>query len=213
MQQKIKPGIWWTALIGCLFAWTGIGIQLYDTLQTSRLSVPGTLVKFFSYFTILTNLLVALYFSAIVFASNSDFSKFFRKHSSSTAIAVYILVVGIIYNLSLRSIWTFTGWARLSNELLHTVTPIYFLLYWLFIKEREKLIFRVVIYWMIFPLLYLIYSLIRGTIVHSYPYPFIDVNNLGYSSVIVNSLGVAAVFFILFTIFIVINNRLKPRSK
>jgi len=209
MQQKIKPEIWWTALIGCLFAWTGIGIQLYDTLQTSRLSVPGTLVKFFSYFTILTNLLVALYFSAIVFATDAAIGKFFRKYACSTAIAVYILVVGIIYNVSLRSIWTFTGWAKLSNELLHTVTPAYFLIYWFFITEKEKLFFSTIFYWMIYPLFYLIHTLIRGTIVHSYPYPFIDVNALGYSKVILNCLGVAVLFFLLFIIFIVIGNRLK----
>jgi hypothetical protein len=209
MQQKINPKLWWVALAGCLFAWAGIGIQLYDTLEIRQLSIPNTLIKFFSYFTILVNLLVALHYSAIVFASGSAMSRFFRKHSSTTAIAAYILVVGIIYNISLRSIWTFTGWGRLSNELLHTVTPVCFLLYWLFITVKEKLSFRVIIYWMAFPLLYLVYSLIRGTIVHSYPYPFIDVNSLGYSSVIVNCLGVAALFFILFTVFIVINNRLK----
>lgn len=209
MQPKIKPTLWWATLAGCLLAWAGIGIQLYDTLQTRQSSLQDALIKFFSYFTILTNLLVALHYSAIVFASDSAMSRFFSKHSSATAIAAYILVVGIIYNISLRSIWTFTGWGRISNELLHTVTPLYFLLYWLLIRAKEKLSFPVIAYWMIFPLCYLVYSLLRGTIVHSYPYPFMDVNKLGYSSVIVNCLVVAALFFILFAIFIAMNNRLK----
>lgn len=209
MQQKVKPTLWWAVLAGCILAWSGIAIQLYDTLETRQSSVPDALIKFFSYFTILTNLLVAMHYSVIVFASDSAISRFFSKHGSASAIAVYILVVGIIYNISLRSIWTFTGWGRISNELLHTVTPVYFLLYWLLIREKEKISFRVVVYWMIFPLCYLIYSLIRGTIVDSYPYPFMDANKLGYSSVIVNCLIVAALFFILFAVFIAINNRLK----
>lgn len=213
MQQKLKPEILWISLIGCLFAWTGIGIQLFDMLQTRQLSVLNSLIKFFSYFTILTNLLVAVYFSTLLFAPSSDLSHFFRKHSSATAVAVYILVVGIIYNISLRQIWTFTGWARVGNELLHTVTPLYFLIYWLFKTEKEKLSFRVIIYWMLYPFSYLIYTLIRGTIVHSYPYPFVDVNKLGYLNVVVNCLGVAALFFILFSVFIIISNRLNARLK
>jgi len=209
MQQKIKPGIWWAALAGCLFASTGIGIQLYDTLQTRQLSILNSLIKFFSYFTILTNLLVALYFGSIVFVPAAGITRFFRQFSISTAITVYILVVGIIYNVSLRSIWTFTGWAKLSNELLHTVTPLYFMLYWLILTEKEKLRFHSIKYWILYPLAYLIYTLIRGTIVHAYPYPFIDVNSFGYTQVLLNCLAVAAVFFILFTIFIALGNRLK----
>lgn len=209
MQEKLNPKIWWAAFVGCIFAWTGIGIQLNYTLETRQLSVLHSLIKFFSYFTILTNLMVAIYFSAIVFAPNSAIAIFFRKYSRTTAIAVYILVVGIIYNISLRSIWTFTGWSRLSNELLHTITPLYFLVYWLFITEKEKLSFRSIRYWMIYPLVYLIYTLIRGTIVHSYPYPFVDVNALGYTHVLLNCLAVAAVFFVLFATFIVTGNRLK----
>ncbi len=213
MQEKPKPQILWISLVGCLFAWTGIGIQLFDMLQTRQLSVLNSLIKFFSYFTILTNLLVAVYFSTILFAPSSNLSHFFRKHSSATAVAVYILVVGIIYNISLRQIWTFTGWARVGNELLHTVTPLYFLLYWLFKTEKEKLSLRVTIYWMLYPFFYLVYTLIRGTIVHSYPYPFVDVNILGYTSVILNCLVVATLFFILFATFIALSNRLNMRSK
>lgn len=213
MQQKLKPEVFWMSLIGCLFAWAGIGIQLYDMLQAQQLSFFNSLIKFFSYFTILTNLLVAVYFSSIVFATSSVCSVFFRKYSSTTAITVYILVVGIIYNISLRQIWVFTGWAKLANELLHTVTPLYFLCYWFFITKKEKLSFRVIIYWMLYPLFYLVYTLIRGTIVHNYPYPFVDVNSLGYPGVILNCLIVAALFFILFAIFIAISNRLKPHNE
>lgn len=213
MQQKLKPEILWMSLIGCLFAWTGIGIQLADMLQARQLSVLDSLIKFFSYFTILTNLLVAVYFSTIVFAPSSNLSHFFRKHTSSTAIAVYILVVGIIYNISLRQIWTFTGWSRVGNELLHTITPLYFLLYWLFKTEKEKLSFKAILYWMIYPLSYLVYTLIRGTIVKSYPYPFVDVNTIGYPGVILNCCIVATLFFILFAVFIVISNRLNTHTK
>lgn len=201
------------ALAGCLLAWTGIGIQLYDTLLTRQLSLADTLIKFFSYFTILTNLLVAIFFTTVFLVPQTPLGRFLNRYGSITAITVYILVVGIVYNISLRSIWTFTGWARLSNELVHVVTPLYCFLFWLLITVKERLSFSAVRYWMIYPLIYLIYTIIRGSIVHSYPYPFVNVNNLGYPKVLFNSCIVAVVFFMLFNIFIAIGNRLADRKK
>ena len=208
MQQKFTPETRLTFFAGALFAWAGIGIQLFDTIQTTKLPVADTLINFFSYFTILTNLLVALYFTAALLTPDTAITSFLRRYTSTTAIAVYILVVGIIYNVSLRSIWTFTGWGKISNELLHTVTPIYFLIFWFLLTAKEKLPLRAAIYWMFYPLLYLGYTFIRGSIVHRYPYPFIDVTKLGYAKVMTNCFGVAVVFFLLFIIFITAGNRL-----
>ncbi len=199
----------WLSFAGFLFAWSGIIIQLFSFLKTSDLAVLDTLIKFFSYFTILTNLIVAIYYTSILLAPSSRAAQFFSKYETGTAIAVYILVVGIIYNISLRSIWTFTGWAKISNELLHTVTPLYFMVYWIVATTRTKLFIRSILYWGIYPLAYFAYTLLRGSIVHSYPYPFIDVNTLGYGSVLINCLVVAAVFYSLFALFILLGNRLK----
>ncbi|TDO27152.1 Pr6Pr family membrane protein [Sediminibacterium goheungense] len=199
----------WLSFAGFLFAWSGIIIQLFDFLRTTDLSIADTLIKFFSYFTILTNIMVAIYYTAVLLAPSSSPGKFCIRFSTSTAIAVYILVVGIIYNITLRSIWTFTGWSRISNELLHTVTPIYFIIYWIVATFKTKLFFRSMLYWGIYPLAYFVYTILRGSIVHSYPYPFINADTLGYQQVLINCLMVAAVFYGLFALFIWIGNRLK----
>jgi hypothetical protein len=198
----------WLSFAGFLFAWSGVLIQLFDFLRTTDLSIADTLIKFFSFFTILTNLMVAIYYTAVLLAPSSSLGKFCNRFSTSTAIAVYILVVGIIYNINLRSIWTFTGWSRISNELLHTVTPIYFIIYWVVATLKTKLFFHSMLYWGIYPLAYFVYTLLRGSIAHSYPYPFINADTLGYQQVIINCLLVAAVFYGLFALFIRIGNRL-----
>lgn len=198
-------------LAGACLSWAGIIIQLTDMLMNRQQLLLASLIKFFSYFTILTNLLVAIYFTSLLFFKQASITQFFRKYTTTTAITVYILVVGIIYNLLLRQIWTFTGWGRISNELLHTITPIYFLWYWFFMVQKSKLHFRSSIYWTIYPLAYMVYTLIRGTFSHTYPYPFIDVNILGYPRVFINCIGVAVVFLVLFYIFIVIGNRLQKK--
>lgn len=198
---------------GFVFAWAGIGIQLADMLQHRQQPVLQSLIKFFSYFTILTNLLVALYFTARLFFSNTRTGIFSTKYAAATALTVYILVVGLIYNLLLRQIWTFTGWGLISNELLHTVTPLYFLSYWIFVVKKYTLKYKTALYWTIYPLAYMAYSLTRGEIVNSYPYPFIDVNLLGYSKVFINSIGIAVLFLVLFYAFITIGNRLAQKQK
>lgn len=198
---------------GFIFAWAGIGIQLVDMLQHRQQPILQSLIKFFSYFTILTNLLVALYFTASLFFSNTRTGIFSRKYARVTALTVYILVVGLIYNLLLRQIWTFTGWGLISNELLHTITPLYFLGYWFFVVKKSTLNYKTAFYWTIYPLAYMAYSLLRGSVVDSYPYPFIDVNLLGYSRVFINSIGIAVLFLALFYTFIAIGNRLTKKQK
>jgi hypothetical protein len=48
--------------------------------------------------------------------------------------------------------------------------------------------------WLLYPFLYLIVILARGHISGFYPYPFVDVTQLGYPKVVVNSLWVVLVF-------------------
>jgi hypothetical protein len=51
--------------------------------------------------------------------------------------------------------------------------------------------------WCIYPLIYIAYALARGALLGSYPYHFIDVTSLGYSHVLLNSLGLLLVFGVL----------------
>lgn len=178
----------WARLVAVL-AWFAVLLQFALLMQSQAAPKLELLVRFFSYFTILSNLLVAVLMSACGWFPNVKW----RTHSNQIAIAVYISVVGLAYNTVLRFLSEPTGWQKLADEMLHTIVPILYLVYcWNFI--RYKFAWRAIIPWMYFPVLYLIYILLRGHFSGFYPYPFLSVPELGYARVAVNCLLVTLVF-------------------
>lgn len=179
---------------GGIVAWFAVGFQLYLILQNRVLPIPETIVQFFSYFTILSNIIVAVCFTAISLQPNNNCGKFFLRPQAASAINLYIVVVGLVYNLVLRFLWSPQGWQLLVDNLLHVATPIWFLCYWIVFVPKASLQYKNVWPWLIFPAVYCVYVLVRGAIVNRYPYPFVDVVNLGYQQVIINCGGLVIMF-------------------
>lgn len=179
--------------IGALTGWFAVSLQLYLIICHREMSVPATLVSFFSFFTIQTNILAAFCYTAVWF-SKTRWGKIFSRPKTLTAVSAYIIIVGAVYNLVLRSLWQPEGWQWLADELLHTVAPLFFFFFWIVFVPKYSLRWSNVWRWLIYPLCYLLYILVRGSITHLYPYPFVDVTALGYPQVLLNSLIVAASF-------------------
>ncbi len=101
------------------------------------------------------------------------------------AIVTYMVVTGVVYNLLLRNVelpqGTTVPW---SNEILHVVGPLWMLLDWLLVSGRLALAWKSILFIVIFPLVWGIYTLIRGPITpdemqgkdYWYPYPFLNPN-------------------------------------
>ena len=138
---------------------------------------------------------------------DSGWGKYFSRPSVATAITIYILVVGITYNLILRQIWNPQGWDKVADELLHLAIPILFLVYWLIFVPKGTLKSGNVFPWLIYPLVYFIWTMIFGTLSGFYPYFFIDVNELGFGKVLLNS-GVLTIGFLLLSLLFVGLDRL-----
>jgi hypothetical protein len=102
----------------------------------------------------------------------------------------------------LRFLWAPTGLQKVVDELLHSVIPILVLLYWILFVPKKELEFKNIFPWLIFPLGYLIYTLIRGAFFNFYPYPFVDVILLGYNTVLLNSFCMLLAFLFFGTLFI-----------
>jgi hypothetical protein len=188
-----------------LVAWLGLGIQFYVTQTHPNLqsvSVLERTLRFFEYFTILTNLLVAVSLTIALLAPRTALGRFFSRTSVKTAIAVYISVVGIVYNIILQGLNEFTGAALAADTLTHDVVPVFYAFYWLLFVPKGGLPWSSPVAWTIYPLLYLAYALIRGSSTGRYPYPFLDVGSLGLSAVLINSMVLTAVFFALGEAFV-----------
>lgn len=177
-----------------LFALVG---QFILSASISKLATTDYVIHFFSYFTILSNVLVLLCCFFSVFLAKSRIGLFFTKPQTITAVVLYILIVALIYNSSLRFLLHPSGLLSLVDELLHVVTPLSFFIFWWLFCNKKALLWSQIFYWLIFPLSYLLYTLWHGSVSGFYPYPFMDVSELGIGVVILNSLGMTLVFVLI----------------
>ncbi|MBL7724254.1 MAG: Pr6Pr family membrane protein [Chitinophagaceae bacterium] len=199
MKQKpvFKKDI--SRIIIAITAWIALTQQFYLILQTTTetgFSTLKTVTNFFSYFTILTNLLVALCLTYPLVVPSSIPGRFFSSIKVQSAIAVYIFIVGLVYNLILRGLISPRGMAWVADNLLHVAVPVLFTSYWLIFTPGRVLQWKNILSWLIFPSIFLIYSLIRGPVADWYPYPFLHAGKLGYEKVTMNALLVLGAFLI-----------------
>jgi hypothetical protein len=144
--------------------------------------VGETLIRFFSFFTILTNLLAAIYFTL-----QAMHHKTLSAPGALTAIAVYITIVGVVYQVLLRHVWQPTGLQMVVDELLHSLNPVLVIGYWALYEQMRALRYNQFWRWLIYPLGYLVFILIRGYFSRFYPYPFIHAAELGYAKTFTNA--------------------------
>lgn len=200
------------AATGALLGWITLILQFYLMMNNRIVSLPETTLRFFSYFTILTNTLVAITYTVLWVDPPTGRFKALTRVSALTAVTVYILIVGIIYNVILRALWEPKGLQYLVDEALHTVIPLLFFIFWLVFVPKASLEWRQSLSWLGYPIAYVLYILILGAITRFYPYPFADAGQLGYPRALLNGLGIVAAFFLLSLLLIALGKRL-PRKQ
>ncbi|MBA2562828.1 MAG: Pr6Pr family membrane protein [Chitinophagaceae bacterium] len=187
-----------------ILGWFALILQFYINITSKAAAIPEIIVRYFSYFTLTTNLIVATCCTTLLFKPNSRWGNFFSQQKTLTAITVYIIIVGIIYNIILRFIWSPKGLQMIIDELLHSVIPVLFLVYWLIFVLKNQLKWQDVLPWLIYPLVYTIFILLRGAVSGFYPYPFINISELGLKNALINAIGIAIVFLIVSLLFVAI---------
>jgi hypothetical protein len=195
--RGVFAGVGWLALAGQFVvfveAWT-------------LAAVLERLEKYFSYFTILTNILVALALTLPLLAGASRAGVWSRTEAVRAGVTMYALVVGVIYHLLLRATWEPQGFQIVTDTLLHTVMPLAILIDWVAFTPKGRLRWLDAGKWLAFPLAFGAWSLLHGAIGGWYPYWFIDVGELGYARVLLN-LGGLLVFFALVGLIVVAIDR------
>jgi hypothetical protein len=173
----------WAALV------TQMTISVGRAIDDGRGAIAG-LVNYFSYFTILTNLLVAVTLTSQAAAPGSRVARFLGRPGVLTAIAAYIAVVGVAYHVLLADLYHPTGIARVTDTVFHSVMPTLFLGYWWLAVPGGQLPRLGPPAWAAYPLAYFVYLLARGALTGVYPYPFADPSQLGYPRAMLNGLGI-----------------------
>lgn len=138
------------------------------------------------YFTILTNLGVALVMAAIALG---------RRPSARLqgGLILAIMMVGIVYHALLARLWAPQGLAWWADQGLHTATPILMFGWWLGFGSRQVTL-RDLPAWLIWPAFYATYALFRGSLTGFWPYPFLDADQLGWAPVALNTAGMVMAF-------------------
>ncbi|WP_149194438.1 Pr6Pr family membrane protein [Luteimonas suaedae] len=199
-----------------IVSWAGVLLQLWlsvDMALANGKTAGDGVVAFLGYFTVLSNLFVALSATLPLVVRSSGPGSWFGKPMVLGCATTAILLVGIAYHLLLRDVWAPQGLQLLADSVLHYVVPVSALAYWALYASRNRLGFLAPLVWCLYPAGYLIYALVRGAALGSYPYHFIDVTSLGYRQVLVNGFGLLVAFLVLgaFVVAItLIRNRFPP---
>ncbi|MGB6310064.1 MAG: Pr6Pr family membrane protein [Steroidobacteraceae bacterium] len=183
-----------------MIAWASVCLQCFLSLQLAAqkgLSVGSGLEIFFSYFTVLTNVLICVSLTVSLMRPLSALGRWFSGPTVVAGIATSIAFVGLSYHFLLSKAWNPQGAQRLADVLLHYGIPILYVLYWWLDHSKMTLRWVHPLFWSLYPTVYLVYTLIRGSILGNYPYPFIDAGDLGYGRTLLNSFGLLMVFLAL----------------
>ena len=194
-------------LLVAAVAWFGLGLQLLLSLRlvVEQGGTPlGGLVVYLGYFTVLTNLLVAVSLSWPLLHPHSAPGLWFQQPGVATAVAVNIALVGLTYHLLLRNVWDPQGLQKVADLTLHYAVPLLGVVHWCFAVPPARMAWHAPLVWAAWPLVYLAYALLRGVWLQTYPYPFIDVLQLGYARTLLNSLGLLVVFLLVGIAFVAV---------
>lgn len=195
------------SILFAIIVWFAVLAQFYLIIENRVAPVTETIIRFFSFFTILTNILVAVYFTIKALGRDQ-----LDKAGLLTAITVYITIVGLVYQVLLRHIWQPTGMQMVVDELLHSVNPLLVISYWYLFEKKFFVHYKEVFKWMIYPVVYLVYILTRGSFSGFYPYPFINVSEIGISQTLLNGLFLLLFFYAVSVLFIFIGRMLSKRN-
>lgn len=193
---------------GKAFAWLGLvvgvvalGLQFVISMQAYAAAgrdIPGSLGTFFAYYTILTNIvLVLIYLSEVTGAA---WLAMFRSLDVRGMMVAAMILVTTFVHFFLRGLTPRTGLFPLCDTLLHYVTPLLYLIWWVIAVRHGPLLIRRVPMMLIPTLVYFVYVLVRGAWVQEYPYPILSVVRHGYGQVLLNavalSIGLGALMLI-----------------
>lgn len=145
--------------------------------------------QFFSYFTVQTNLLVVVVLLASALAGERRTRFLDRVRGATTVYMVVVLVVFAVLLAPIQDVaLTAVPW---DNTVLHRVVPVLVVLDWLLDPPRERVPTRVALLWLLYPLLYAAWAVVRGALDGWYPYPFLDPATDGVAALAVTAVAIA----------------------
>lgn len=207
---EARAALIWRAIFAVV-GWAALTLQ-YVLMITGgpAAEIATRTLNFFSFFTILTNVLVAVALTLPVIGAGTRLGRWGASEGVRAGVTMYAVVVGLVYHFLLHATWDPQGWALVANLLLHYAMPAAMLLDWLRFTPKGRLRWIDAPKWLAFPLIYGGWTLLHGAVSGWYPYWFIDVDQLGLARVALN-FGGLLVFFLIVGCGLVAGDRLFGR--
>ena len=175
---------------------TAIIVALVDQFFFGRDFPTFRALNFFSYFTVLSNI-----FAAVLMMVLAVRPRLLADHRASVirgAVTLYMAVTGIVYNLLLApaaaDVSTNLEWV---NVVVHMVGPVVVVLDYLVDPPPERPTLAEAATWLIFPAVWLAYTMLRGPSADWYPYPFLDPDLESTGSIVATCVAIFAAFVVL----------------
>ena len=197
MAVQRGAGAAFAGLVAC-GGWVALVTELAMSLERSLahgIALPQALFMFLRYFTILTNIGVALLMTWTT-------ARLVRRRALPpaglyNAALAYAGVTCLTYEALLRGLWSPQGVQFYTDMTMHDLMPAAMLLFWLAFAPRGGARWRDVAWLLAYPTAYFAFTLVAGALGEGYPYDFLDAGRLGYGVVSLVAAVFLAIFFAL----------------
>ncbi len=201
--------LWFGAISGPLTLLARTWLTLTSRMEGGD-SLFGALAFLFTFFTVLTNLMMALCYVAAL--TNWGWLGWWNRPLARGLTVGSIVMVSVYYIFFLSDLEALTGIDNLLNIHMHYLAPWLFVLWWLLTPPHGALRFVDVVRMLLYPLGYVIVVMIRGMLVHEYPYPVLNVERLGYGPFALGCLGMLIGFVVIYALTVLIDRWLGRRQ-
>ena len=157
--------------------------------------------EYFAYFSIVTAIFAGLLLITTSFGLMLKIEDTKWVEIARLCFAVALIVVGVVYHALLADAANDVRdgnyvWPVLPNEIIHTYAPILAAIEYLISVKAFRIRLRALIWTLVFPLTWLVLSIIRGSATNWWPYWFINPNGEAGVGGMLTYMAAISVFFL-----------------
>ncbi|RYB94171.1 hypothetical protein EUA93_07325 [Nocardioides oleivorans] len=201
-------------LVVAVVAWFALVFQLVLTISGEAVLVetdpPGLgqrIYQYFFYFTIQSNILVAVTSTALARDPLLDRTGW---RIARLAGIVGITVTGLVHFFLLRPLLDLDGANWVADKLLHMVVPLLAVIAWAWVGPRPRASLKEAAYALVWPIAWTAWTLVFAQLNGWVPYPFLDPDEDGWGAVGIACAGITVLFLLLFALYAWLDRKLAP---
>lgn len=195
--------------VTALLAILSVGAQLLLVIGNvnigfgpSEAPLGQRIFEFFCYFTVQSNIFVGIATAMLFFRPDRD-GAIWRVLRIGSMFGITVTLS--IYHFVLSPLANFTGIAAVSNIGLHYVVPIFAILGWMFFGPHPRVTWKSLLLATIWPASYIVLTVVQGAVTGFYPYPFVNISKLGFTTVALNGVGVVSLLLAVGVLYLLLD--------